>query len=220
MLQTLFTGVAPALIIAGPVHSSPALAQNSTEKTVLMCRYEGYESKWYIYSDKFVMPKAVTSYKSDGTTDDNRNLHVFLPEFKAHLEKQGFTRYQSDSFCGFWETEAKAEEWKQSDQQNKAKYGYVFKTILDWRPSNMVPPPPVAKTAQQPGASGKRDSIIVRSIDEPPAKPNAATSKPNSKAPTVAKPKPAMVAKPSPKNKAGCKSGDSARGKVCRAVAR
>lgn len=71
--------------------------------------------------------------------------------------------------------------------------------------AGIVPPKP-------PQASGKRDSLIVRQIDEAPAKPAVATRKP------VAKPKPAVAAKPAPKKKSTCRLVNGH--KVCGAYSR
>lgn len=64
------------------------------------------------------------------------------------------------------------------------------------------------------GTPGKTDALIVKTPDAPAVKPTIAAPKPVNKA------KPAVAAKPAPKKSTGCKSGDSARGKVCGAVAR
>lgn len=58
---------------------------------------------------------------------------------------------------------------------------------------------------------GKRDSLIVRQIDEAPTKPAAAAPKP------VAKPKP-VAAKPASKKKSSCRVSNGHR--VCGAIAR
>ena len=107
----------------------------------------------------------------------------------------------------------KAQEWRDNDRNNKTKYGYTFNTLSGWRPSPFpAPVAAIAKPVAPPQASGKRDSLIVRQIDEAPAKPAVAARKP------VAKPKPA-AAKPAPKKKSSCKVNSSGQ-KVCGAYSR
>lgn len=208
--------IVPIFLLTGMTAPRPAMAQNPGDQVALLCRYEGYGTLQYFYTDIIMIPKAITGYTSYGDPVDDRPNGIVLPEFKAHLTSKGYTYYQSDSYCGAWDTALKAQEWRDNDRNNKTKYGYTFNTLSGWRPSPF--PAPVAASAKPappkaPQASGKRDSLIVRQIDEAPAKPVVAARKP------VAKRKPAVAAKPAPKKKSSCKVNSSGQ-KVCGAYSR
>jgi hypothetical protein len=197
MSKIVLSSALAAVVIAGLSTAQPAIAVNSGEQAALLCRYEGYESKWFFFSDIIMMPKAVTGYDGNGRPLDDRNVTVFLPEFDEHMNKKGHTVYQSDSYCGFWETANEAEAWKQSEITNKGKYGYSFNPVTDWRPSNVPVSAAPSKQPEKSAKPGKNESIIVRDVGQPAAAKPAGEGA--AKPVAAAKPAPKPAAKPAPK---------------------
>lgn len=73
------------ILATGMTVPQSAMAQNPGDQVALLCRYEGYGTLQYFYTDIIMIPKAITRYTPYGDPVDDRPFELVLPEFKAHL---------------------------------------------------------------------------------------------------------------------------------------
>lgn len=211
----------PATLIFSATNSvitSAADAQDIPAEYGMKCVRNDDARKIVIITDIFTIP-------SDGKQPYELNS-IYAPKFHDFIKSEGLIPSNGDCNAFRLEHIQAAQDGEIEYLARMKPFGHKIIRLKGWHPnkphgltyiasSGALPAPKLPP----PANSTKRESLIVRSLDEAPTK---AATKPVAKpAPKpVIKAKPAVAAKPAPKKSTGCKSGDSARGKVCGAVAR
>lgn len=185
--------VIPILAITALASPQHAVAQQRSVQLFVTCYEMDRATGVYRYTD--ITPVTINeTFPSNGTSDVE-----YLYKYHGIASEEFTTFFNSkresvdDARCSAYTTLAGAEWWKSARREAYSRF--PVSVISDWQPKLGLSLATVQKPVA-PAPSAKRDSLIVRSLDEGPAKAvTNPVAKPAPKPVAAAKP----AAKPAPK---------------------